>query len=477
MKNNDKARNGDSAKVPRWKRLSPVEITPRGPVDRHDPSTGERLQKILAQAGIASRRAAEELIAAGRVTLNGEVVKEMGVRADPALDTIAVDGKPLQLRTEAGQSRKFVYIAVNKPMGIVSTAKDPEGRPTVLSLLAGAKLAEQGLRVYPVGRLDTDSTGLLLLTNDGDLTFRLTHPRYGVEKEYRVVVRGRPNAEALRRLREGVAIEGEMTAPAKVDVLSRAEGNTTLRITIHEGRKRQVRLMTSAVGHPVIELTRVRFGPIELGDLQPGKWRNLATHEAHALRKAVKLKPAAQAQVASLAQPAASQQAPARSRPTRRVGDAQPAWSDKPEGRDRRRPPAPPGERQGARRTTRTPVRDGQRTTSTAPGARRGTSPPRRPDRSTATGTPPAPRSTRTRRSEPSRGPTPRQSPAGRDNKPFRSRERGPGTARPGSGRSTGMSRGTGGTPRTDKPRSAPQRGRPGSSAPRSNSPNRRRDR
>jgi pseudouridine synthase len=144
-------------------------------------------------------------------------------------------------------------------------------------------------RLYPVGRLDTDSTGLILLTNDGDLTFRLTHPKFGVEKEYRVLVRGRPNAEQLKKLREGVEIEGEMTAPAKVEEKGRQGDHTFLSVTIHEGRKRQVRLMCAAVGHPVIELERVRFGPVSLGNLQQGKWRYLALHEVHALRKAVRL--------------------------------------------------------------------------------------------------------------------------------------------------------------------------------------------
>ncbi|MEA2574870.1 MAG: rRNA synthase [Chloroflexia bacterium] len=336
--------------LPRWKRLSPAEPdatnqpgVPSEPRDRHDPTSSERLQKILAQAGIASRRAAEELIAAGRVTVNGEVVKEMGVRADPATDTIAVDGKPLKLNTGTGQAQKFVYIALNKPLGVVSTVKDPEGRPTVMTLLASAKLTEQGLRLYPVGRLDTDSTGLLLLTNDGDLTFRLTHPRYEVDKEYHVIVRGRPTGEALNKLREGVMIEGGLTAPAKIDVLSRTEGNTSLRITIREGRKRQVRLMCAAVGHPVIELTRVRFGPIELGDLQPGKWRNLAVHEAHALRKAVKLKSAGSNQVASPTPPApAPAKVNARTRPSRRP---QPTGAPHQAGASRTRPTSTPARR------------------------------------------------------------------------------------------------------------------------------------
>lgn len=251
---------------------------------------GERLQKILAHAGVASRRAAEEMIVAGRVKVNGQVVTQLGARADPLRDRIEVDGRALP-RPQAGSfAGKMVYILLHKPAGVVTTAKDTHGRPTVLDLLAGARLKERGVRVYPVGRLDADTTGLLLLTNDGDLTFRLTHPRYGVEKEYHALIRGTPNREVVRSLREGVEIEGEMTAPARVDGLGREDGNTRLRIVIHEGRKRQVRLMAAAVGHPVIELKRVRYGPLTLGELQPGKWRYLAIHEVHALRKAVKLK-------------------------------------------------------------------------------------------------------------------------------------------------------------------------------------------
>jgi 23S rRNA pseudouridine2605 synthase len=245
---------------------------------------GERLQKILARAGVASRRAAEELISAGRVKVNGAIVTEMGSRAQPGKDRIEVDGRVVAVGP-AREQAEHTYIALNKPVGVVSTAKDTHGRPTVLDLIP----RQEGTRLYPVGRLDVDTTGLLLLTNDGDLTFRLTHPRYGVDKEYRVLVRGRPNEVELRKLREGVEIEGEVTAPAKVEVVGERGGDTWLRTVIHEGRKRQVRMMAEAVGHPVIELQRVRFGPITLGNLEPGKWRHLAVHEVHALRKAVKL--------------------------------------------------------------------------------------------------------------------------------------------------------------------------------------------
>lgn len=264
-------------------------------------ATSERLQKIIAQAGIASRRAAEEMIATGRVRVNGKVVTEMGVQANPSEDKIEVDGRPLPAPKPGDVAQEHVYIALNKPGSVVSTARDTHGRRTVIDLVQGTDVAEEAspdgkastakvtARVYPLGRLDFDSTGLLLLTNDGELTFRLTHPRYGIEKEYRVLVRGRPGELAQRAMREGIEIEGERTAPARVEEVGKKGSDTWLRITIHEGRKRQVRLMTSAVGHPVIELQRVRFGPITLGSLEAGKWRVLAVHEVHALRKAVGL--------------------------------------------------------------------------------------------------------------------------------------------------------------------------------------------
>src|SRR5947209_18601951 len=182
---------------------------------------GERPQKVLANAGVASRRAAEQMIAEGRVSVNGKVVTEMGVRADPSTDRIEVNGRPVDLAAPVSTSSDYVYILLNKPAGIVSTARDTHGRKTVLDILEGAQLKERGLRLYPVGRLDAESTGLLLINNDGDLTFRLTHPRYGIEKEYRVLVRSHPSEAALQNLREGVEIEGELTSPAREERLGR----------------------------------------------------------------------------------------------------------------------------------------------------------------------------------------------------------------------------------------------------------------
>ena len=232
-----------------------------------------RLQKFLATAGVASRRASERLIADGRVTLNGEVV------TDPARDVgdgdaVAVDG-----RTIAIDADRLVY-AVHKPAGVVSTAHDPQGRPTVVGLV------RTSARLYPVGRLDADSTGLILLTNDGPLAHRLTHPSFEVAKTYRATLAGVPISDAqIRALRHGVRLDDGPTAPARVRrVGSRADN--VIEITIHEGRNRQVRRMAEAVGHRVTSLTRVAFGPLALGDLPSGVARRLSPAEVTALARA-----------------------------------------------------------------------------------------------------------------------------------------------------------------------------------------------
>ena len=230
---------------------------------------GERLQKILAQAGLGSRRSAEALIAAGRVRVNGQVAT-LGTRADPETDTIEVDGAVVGVR------QGLVHYLLNKPPGVVTTASDPQGRPTVIDQVPAEP------RVYPVGRLDADSEGLLLLTNDGDLAHRLTHPRFGVEKEYLAEVEGTPSRGALRQLRQGVDLDDGRTAPAKVSLI----GDHTLRIAIHEGRNRQVRRMGEAVGHPVRRLVRVRIGPLNDRRLGPGEWRALTQAEVRALERA-----------------------------------------------------------------------------------------------------------------------------------------------------------------------------------------------
>jgi 23S rRNA pseudouridine2605 synthase len=230
---------------------------------------GERLQKVLAQAGVASRRACEELVADGRVTVNGEIAV-LGRRVDVERDTIEVDGVAVAVRPG------LVYYLLNKPHGVVTTTSDPHGRPTVVDLVP------EEPRVFPVGRLDADTEGLLLLTNDGDLAHRLMHPSFGVEKEYVAEVGGTPSRGALRRLREGVELDDGRTATARVGVL----GPHTLRITIHEGRNRQVRRMCSAVGHPVNRLVRTRIGPIRDRSLRPGAWRSLTAAEVRALERA-----------------------------------------------------------------------------------------------------------------------------------------------------------------------------------------------
>jgi len=231
----------------------------------------EKLQKVLARAGVASRRAVEELIAEGRVRVNGDVAR-VGARVDADADVIEVDGALVS--TAAG----LVHYLLNKPAGVISTAEDTHGRPTVVDLVPAEP------RVFPVGRLDAGTEGLLLLTNDGELTHRLTHPSFGVEKEYLASVEGDPAPAVVRALREGVDLDDGRTAPAKVARV--APG--VLRITIHEGRNRQVRRMCEAVGHPVVRLVRTRIGPIADRRLKPGEWRPLSADEVRALGQAVR---------------------------------------------------------------------------------------------------------------------------------------------------------------------------------------------
>ncbi len=230
---------------------------------------GERLQKVLARVGFGSRRACEELIADGRVTVNGEVA-QLGRRVDIAHDRVEVDGVPV------GVLPGLVYYLLNKPAGVVTTASDPEGRPTVVELVPAAP------RVFPVGRLDVATEGLIVLTNDGELAQAVAHPSHGVEKEYLAELRGRPSPAAIRALREGVVLEDGVTSPAKVSTVSPG----VIRITIHEGRNRQVRRMCEAVGHPVLRLVRTRIGPLADRSLRPGSWRPLAPAEVLGLARA-----------------------------------------------------------------------------------------------------------------------------------------------------------------------------------------------
>jgi 23S rRNA pseudouridine2605 synthase len=233
------------------------------------PREGERLHKVLARAGVGSRRVCEDLIADGRVTVNGEVAI-LGRRVDPLTDEVQVDGALIVVDST------LVHYLLNKPAAVVTTASDPQGRPTVVDLVPPEP------RVFSVGRLDADTEGLLIMTNDGQLAHRLAHPRYGVEKEYVAEVRGHPAPRVVRALREGVELEDGRTAPARVSLVS----PSVLRITIHEGRNRQVRRMCDAVGHPVVRLVRTRIGPIADRRLAPGRWRPLTPEEVAALARA-----------------------------------------------------------------------------------------------------------------------------------------------------------------------------------------------
>jgi 23S rRNA pseudouridine2605 synthase len=239
----------------------------------------ERLHKVLAHAGVASRRAAERMIREHRVRVNGALVLELGTQVDPARDRIEVDGRPLARADAAHQ-----YIALNKPLGVVSTAHDPEGRATVVELVHATR------RVYPVGRLDIDSEGLVLMTDDGELTFRLTHARFGVEKEYHVLVTCPDlNEHLVEQLRGGVKLDDGLARAVRANVLKTTGGGGLVRVVLVEGRQRQVRRMLEVLGCGVERLQRVRIGPLLLGDLEPGEYRGLRPREVESLRAAVGL--------------------------------------------------------------------------------------------------------------------------------------------------------------------------------------------
>lgn len=272
----------------------------------------ERLQKVLAAAGVASRRKAEELILQGRVTVNGRVVNQLGSRVDPAGDEIRVDGQRIQAAV------RHTYILFNKPRGVLSTMEDDRGRRALGDVVSVPE------RVFPVGRLDATSEGLILLTDDGELANLLTHPRYQHDKEYRVQVQGRLSEQTLAAWRRGVMLEGELTAPAQVDVVKIDKEMTLLRVVMHEGRKRQIREVAALLGHPVVLLQRVRIGPLRLGTLPSGQWRYLTESE--------------------LAELAALKQPPGRSLP-RRARRVPPSRAARPP----RRPPTDPADRPSKR--------------------------------------------------------------------------------------------------------------------------------
>jgi pseudouridine synthase len=228
----------------------------------------ERLNKFLAQAGVASRRQADSLIRTGRVSVNGAVVLEMGVQIDPQNDLVEVDGRKIKQRV------KYEYIILHKPPGYLSTVRDPFQRPTVIDLLPKTES-----RLYPVGRLDLDTSGLLFFTNDGDLALALTHPRHLVEKVYQVKVSGIPTDSELQELSQGILLDDGWTAPAKIAIDRIENGNAIIMVTLREGRKRQVKRMMLAISHPVLSLRRIAMGPLTLGKLKPGEWRRPSESE------------------------------------------------------------------------------------------------------------------------------------------------------------------------------------------------------
>ena len=240
----------------------------------HDETMGIRLQKFLADAGVASRREGERLILGSRVEVNGQIVTTLGTRVHPGRDTVRVDGRRIQ-----GGGRR-VYYLLHKPKGSITSAADPAGRPTVIDLLQGVRE-----RIFPVGRLDWNSEGLLILTNDGDLAFRLTHPANHVPKVYRVKVKGAVSAQDLETLRRGLFIDGRRTLPARVERVS-GQAHTWLEVTLHEGRKNQIRRMFDRLGHGVLKLKRIAIGPIRDRALKPGEWRRLTPEEVRLLREA-----------------------------------------------------------------------------------------------------------------------------------------------------------------------------------------------
>lgn len=237
-----------------------------------------RLNKFLAQAGVASRREVDKMITEGKIKVNGQVVQVLGSKVDETKDEVEVDGK--KVKREEGQ----VYLMLNKPPGYLVTFKDRFQRPTIKQLLPSL-----GKRYFPVGRLDYDSDGLLLLMNDGELAFRLTHPRFKVGKVYLAKVKGAPEPSKLSRLKKGIYLDGKKTAPAKIAIVTKSLKKTLLKIEIYEGRKREVKKMFKTVGHEVLQLKRISFGGVRLGELKTGKWRFLTQKEIDILKKKVNL--------------------------------------------------------------------------------------------------------------------------------------------------------------------------------------------
>jgi 23S rRNA pseudouridine2605 synthase len=238
-----------------------------------------RLQKFMAYCGVGSRRKCEEIIREGRVYLNGKKVNKMGVLVDPEKDKVTIEGVNIKPNSQLILQTEKIYILLNKPAGVITSVRDQFSRPTVLDIMNW-----KGSRIYPVGRLDYDTEGLLILTNDGQFAYEMTHPKYQIEKEYFCIVKGNPNPEQLGQLRKGIDIGGFVTSPAEVNYLGNQNGDAKVRIIIIEGKNRQVRRMFDAIGHPVIFLRRERLGNIQLGNLETGKWRKLTASEIKKLK-------------------------------------------------------------------------------------------------------------------------------------------------------------------------------------------------
>jgi pseudouridine synthase len=347
-------------------------------------SSLERLQKVLAARGVASRRAAEELIQEGRISVDGRVVTELGTKVDPSRQEIRVGGRVLK-------QPRSIYLVLNKPRGYITTASDPEGRRTVYDLLDPSELRE---RIYPVGRLDMDSEGLLLMTNDGEFANRVAHPRYRLDKEYNALVEGSPAPGALARLAQGgFLISGGRTSPAEVSIIGHDAGGTWVRVVIHEGRKRQVRRMMEEIGHPVRRLRRVRLGPLTLAGLPAATYRPLSGEELLRLRRMVGL--AGEQPAETEDQPARLRSAPPANKrplatatprtssipgqraPTRTLGEGRP---NTPQGRASSGPPERPYPRPTDARTSAKPGSTRRDERSAPDGPRQ--SSPRRDERS-----------------------------------------------------------------------------------------------
>jgi 23S rRNA pseudouridine2605 synthase len=247
-------------------------------MEKKDDRKKERLNKIIAIAGITSRRRADELISLGRVTVNGKVEKRAGSKAIWGVDSIYVDGRPVP------DPPKKIYLLLNKPFGYVTTLRDPEGRPIIRDLVK-----DVNERVYPIGRLDFDSSGLLILTNDGELAFRLMHPKFHIPRTYKVIVEGSISDTSVERLKKGVVLDDRPTNPARVRIIESQQDRSVVRITIFEGKSREIRRMCEAVGHTTLKLTRIGYGTLMLGSLKVGRYRHLKNVEVKALRKSVGL--------------------------------------------------------------------------------------------------------------------------------------------------------------------------------------------